>query len=584
MSETLRFVERLGRIYRVLIEELNGYWLIDCDTPSPPFFEADCAKYDRVPTPENWMTEQTTPAQAARLHMIQPLLDCDDCISDKALRYRMAAESAQQHQTTTRRILRLYYRYLATGRLIQKRAKQISKNSQIIAQAIRHYYFGARRLSLRSAYEMMLLEDYVGPDGQLDSDAPTWSQFRHYYYEHSFHKSPQKIIAREGITKYQRDHRPVWGSSAGWRPQPGSYQMDATQADIYLVSRQDRSVVVGRPYIYLAVDTATHLIAGVYVGMDAGEQAVINCLSNAAADKVSFCKRYGLDIKKEEWPNTGLPGEIITDKGREFIGTRMNELAMKYGIEFESLPPFRPDGKGLVEKSFDLIQQRYKPALRGKGVIEADAQERWAVDYRSQAVLTLEEFTKVILSCILYLNSCRVIENRFCKDADPVAAAMWMECEKEKRSLVIPINSEELYRFGLPRTSATLNRRGICYQGLWYVSENYKEFLESHNRGEIVRICYDPEDVSRLFLLNGMNYIPFELSRHSKQYAGATESEYQMKRKAERDSRKESELRDTEGRVRLLKDIESVVKQAEYRDKNKISTKRMEQAKEMERA
>lgn len=129
-----------------------------------------------------------------------------------------------------------------------------------------------------------------------------------------------------------------------------------------------------------------------------------------------------------------------------------------------------------------------------------------------------------------------------------------------------------------------MNRRGICYQGLWYVSENYKEFLESHNIGEIVRICYDPEDVSRLFLLNGMNYIPFELSRHSKQYAGATESEYQMKRKAERDSRKESELRDTEGRIRLLKDIESVVKQAEYRDKNKISTKRMEQAKEMERA
>ena len=40
----------------------------------------------------------------------------------------------------------------------------------------------------------------------------------------------------------------------------------------------------------------------------------------------------------------------------------------------------------------------------------------------------------------------------------------------------------------------------------------------------------------------------------------------------------------TEGRIRLLKNIESVVKQAEYRDKNKISTKRMEQAKEMERA
>ena len=78
----------------------------------------------------------------------------------------------------------------------------------------------------------------------------------------------------------------------------------------------------------------------------------------------------------------------------------MEELAMKYGIEFESLPPFRPDGKGLVEKAFDLIQQKYKPLLRGKGVIEPDAQERWAVDYRSQAILTLEEFTKVVVHCV----------------------------------------------------------------------------------------------------------------------------------------------------------------------------------------
>ena len=234
MTKTLRFVKRSGAIYRVLIETPAGCWLIDCNGPSPPFFEADLHKYERVPAPESWMSAQAmTPAQEARLQMIQPLLDCDDCISDKSLRYRMAAEAAQQHQTTTRRILRLYYRYLATGQLTKKRTQQASKSNHMIEQAIRRYYFGAKRLSLRAAYEMMLLEDYVGPDGEIDSDAPTWSQFRHYYYNHDMHKDPQKVIAREGLTKYQRDHRPVWGSSAGWRPQPGSYQMDATQADIY---------------------------------------------------------------------------------------------------------------------------------------------------------------------------------------------------------------------------------------------------------------------------------------------------------------------------------------------------------------
>lgn len=292
MSETLRFVKRSGAIYRVLIETPAGCWLIDCNGPSPPFFEVSLDRYERVPAPNSWMEEHTiTPAQEVRLRMIQPLIDCDDCIPDKSLRYKIAAEAAQLYQTTTRRILRLYYRYLATGQLTKKRTQQTSKSNQMIERAIRRYYFGAKRLSLRSAYEMMLLEDYVGQDGEMDSDAPTWSQFRHYYYGHSLHKDPQKIIAREGLTKYQRDHRPAWGTSSGWRTQPGSYQMDATQADIYLVSRKDRSVVVGRPYIYLAVDTATHLIAGVYVGYSCDETAVMACIAQAASDKVEYCAR-----------------------------------------------------------------------------------------------------------------------------------------------------------------------------------------------------------------------------------------------------------------------------------------------------
>ena len=410
MIDPLRFVCRLGAVFRVLIATPAGYWLINCDSPSPPFFVVDLEQYERVPAPESWMIDcPTTPAQATRLQMIQPLLNCEDCISDKSLRYRMAAEAAQQHQTTTRRILHLYYRYLATGRVTaKKRTLQVSKSNHMIEQSIRRYYYGAKRLSLRAAYEMMLLEDYVGPDGQLDSDAPTWSQFRHYYYDKGYHKDPQKIIAREGLTKYQRDHRPAWGTSAGWRPQPGSYQMDATQADIYLVSRQDRSIVVGRPYIYLAVDTATHLIAGVYVGYSCDETAVMACIAQAASDKVEYCARCGIEITPEQWPSVGMPSEIITDKGREFFGPRMSELCRRYGLEVLTLPPFRPDFKGTVEKSIDLLQQRYKPLLRGKGVIEDDAQERWATDYRTQATLDLDDFARVVIHSILYLNSGRL--------------------------------------------------------------------------------------------------------------------------------------------------------------------------------
>lgn len=487
MDRPLRFVKRLGAIYRVLLETPEGCWLTDCNGPSPPFFEVSLDRYERVPAPNSWMDEHTiTPAQEVRLRMIQPMMDCDDCISDKTLRYKMAAEAAQQHQTTTRRILRLYYRYLATGRLTQKRTQQASKSNQMIERAIRRYYFGAKRLSLRSAYEMMLLEDYVGPEGEMDSDAPTWSQFRHYYYGHSLHKDPQKIIAREGLTKYQRDHRPAWGSSAGWRPQPGSYQMDATQADIYLVSRQERSIVVGRPYIYLAVDTATHLIAGVYIGFSCDETAVMACIEQATMDKVAYCARYGIEITPEQWPSAGMPSEIITDQGREFFGPRMSELCRRYGLEVLTLPPFRPDCKGAVEKTIDLLQQRYKPMLRGRGVIEDDAQERWATDYRTQATLDLDDFARVVIHSVLYLNSGRLVDGK-------TPAERWTELSPR----LMAVDPQELHIQTLPRDTAKLTRKGLRINRMWYAPDD----ADGLTIGDSYTVAYDPADLRRIHII-----------------------------------------------------------------------------------
>lgn len=102
--------------------------------------------------------------------------------------------------------------------------------------------------------------------------------------------------------------------------------MDATLADIYLVSRTDRTSVIGRPNIYMAVDTATQLIAGIFVGFEGGEQAVLSCLCNAAENKVNYCKKYGINISSEEWPSQKLPSEIITDKGSEFTGNRVDRV------------------------------------------------------------------------------------------------------------------------------------------------------------------------------------------------------------------------------------------------------------------
>lgn len=574
------FIYVLGEVFKVVLKENNGAWLVSYENPCTPKFvsEQELRTYPIIEPPQEYLKyidkqKNPTGGQRKRLELISKLLEDDIYITDRQRRNQKIKEIADREQTTVKRIQKLYFRYLAGRSLVEER--QIPEKPQTQEQkdftwSIDTFYYSAKKMSLRSAYDLMLLSRYTDQDGHLIDEHPSWHSFRHFFYDGGYHAKSRNTIARNGLTDYQRNKRPLFGTAMDWKDKIGAFQMDATQADIYLVSRLDKSAVIGRPNIYMAVDTATQLIAGIYVGLDAGEQAVINCLANAAMDKVEFCSQYGIEIKADEWPNTGLPGEIITDKGKEFIGSRMEELAMKYGIEFESLPPFRPDGKSLVEKSFDLIQQKYKPTLRGKGVIEPDAQERWAVDYRSQAVLTLEDFTKVVIHCVLYLNSCRIIQNSQIGEATPVASELWKWYEEQGQSMVIPVSGETLYQFGLPRKNVTLSRKGISNQGLWYVSAEYKKLLERKKIGDTVQIAYDPENVSQVYLVDGMNYLPFELASYCKQYAGATQTECQIEKDKHKASLKELERLDTEGRIKVLQNIQAIVGQAECADKDKI--------------
>lgn len=228
---------------------------------------------------------------------------------DKQVRNEKIKEIAEREETTVKRIQKLYFRHLAGRSLVEERKlpeEQETQEQKDFRWAVDTFYYSAKKMSLRSAYDMMLLSRYTNADGRLMENHPSWHCFRDYFYEGGYNVKSRSTIARNGLTDYQRNKRPLFGSAMSWRDKIGAFQMDATQADIYLVSSVDKSAVIGRPNIYMAVDTTTQLIAGIYVGLDAGEQAVINCLANAATDKVEFCQKYGIDIKPDEWPNTGI--------------------------------------------------------------------------------------------------------------------------------------------------------------------------------------------------------------------------------------------------------------------------------------
>ena len=63
--------------------------------------------------------------------------------------------------------------------------------------------------------------------------------------------------------------------------------MDATLADIYLVSRWNREIILGRPYIYLAVDALT------------GTTELINTTNNIITAITFFILHFSLNNTKQ---------------------------------------------------------------------------------------------------------------------------------------------------------------------------------------------------------------------------------------------------------------------------------------------
>lgn len=546
----IRFVQQAGEVFRVLLELEEGTWIISHDSPAAPIFVslADAGSLERIPTPETFLAEfnrqDRSPAETAKLALIQPLLKDEVCITDRDIRLRVAKEIAAESGHGQRTILRNYYRYLSTGTLTARRKPSAPQRNPNFDWAIQKFYFSSKRMSLQASYEMMLVQRFSDVNGQLLPDAPTWPSFRHYYYSRNYNKQPQKVIAREGLSHYQRNCRPIFGTASQWRPVPGAFQMDATQADIYLVSSLDRSIVIGRPNLYMAVDSTTQLIAGIYVGLDCDETAVMRCLVNAAQDKVTFCHDHGIEIQAEQWPNIGLPLEVITDRGKEFIGSRMEEFCRRYGMELLSQPPFRPDGKGLVEKGFDLLQQRYKPLLRGKGVIEPDSQERWARDYRSQAVLTLEEFTQVVIHAVVYLNSGRVLKS------GKTPAQMWLETNP--RLLEIP--TDELRLMSLPREDVKLTRKGFRLNAVWYAPED----IEGLYIGDTYTLAYDQTNLSCVYLVleHEFRRCPAALGQG---VDGVSQAEFEALKKQREVSRREAKAQEVQASTESLRCIQEIV-------------------------
>lgn len=449
-------------------------------------------------------------------------------------------------------------------------------------KAVKKYYLTRKELSFQATYEKMLSDSYslaikdgagqerwqLLPPGKV----PSIRQFRYWYQKNRNLKT--EIQKRKGNAKYDLKNRSILGKSDYGQMGPGSkYQIDATVGDIYLVSQFDRSNIIGRPVMYFVMDVFSRMVVGMYIGLEGPSWVgAMMAIANAASDKAAYCREYGVSITEEEWPCRHIPAAILGDRG-EMESKNADNLVSRLGVRIENAPPYRADLKGIIEQHFRTVNTNATVFLPGR--VKPDMAERGGKDYRLDAKLDIRQFTAIIIKCVLYYNNSHYMES-FEKsrqmmeaDVEAVPLKLWNWGSRYCPSSLRIFPEEKIRLALMPMENASVTGKGIRFKGLYYSSQEMVDglwFEKARSKGSYrLQASYDPRDMGKIYVWDKADGtpIPCSLLDWEEKYAGKQLGEVQYEQEKEKQERKRHKVQETEAKINLGREIDSIIKDAE---------------------
>lgn len=350
----------------------------------------------------------------------------------------------------------------------------------------------------------------------------TYRQFSYHAKKLLAVNKSTTIIKRLGQNEYNKNYDSLIGDITKEAFGPGSkFQIDATHVNVFCVSSENRDCYVGTPTYYSINDVMSRYIPGIYIGLEnpswIGAAMAIN---NLVEDKVDYCARFGIDITPEMWPTSLLPEKFLADNA-EFAGDMPLPLTANLGIEIENAPSYRGDCKGIVENSFGIMKKslRSLPGASIKKMIE-----RGDIDVRHDAIMTVDEVTRVIIREVISHNT--TVMKNYDKGIfairEPIRLTpldIWNWGIKNRSCGFKFRNSNMVKLATMPRATARITREGIAFKKRHYSCKAAieEEWFVNPSRTSIT-IAHDPRTMQYIYIpaQDGRNFITCTLlDKHS---------------------------------------------------------------------
>lgn len=524
------------------------------------YISSDYLDFDELSPADRKIAQQRYTMIASAVSVLEDVKQRNLMLDKSSKQFGISKQTLRSYLCTY-----LVYQDIASLAPKHSKEKELTVDQKNMRWALNKFFYTRNQNSLPTAYTMMLKTKYCDDYGVLLPEYPSFNQFRYFYRKHR--KMENFFISRDGIKDYQMNNKPLLGDGVQeFAPSVGTAMLDGTICDIYLVN--DKGQLIGRPILVVACDANTSMCLGYSLSWQGGTYSLQNLMLNILEDKVALCERMGIHITADQWAVNQLPGIMVTDGGSEYKGKTFEQIA-ELGVSLIHLPPYRPELKGQVEKLFDLIQNSYKDVLKGKGVIMPDFQERGSHDYRKDAVLTLEEFERIVVRCIIHYNCERVIKTypytpeMLENNVKPYANEIWKwKVENDSGTNLISVSNKDLILTLLPRTNGKFTKYGLKANRLRYHAEGYKE---QYLQGGDVIVAYNPDNCNKVWVKEkDGSFIEFSLieSRFEDMSLDSVQEIQQKQKELMKDT-----MRDNyQSKIELMSFIESVASKPKSSD------------------
>ena len=284
-------------------------------------------------------------------------------------------------------------------------------------------------------------------------------------------------------------------------------EIDHTRCDLLVIDEHD-NLPLGRPTLTYCLDLATRYPLGYYLGFEPPSYfSVMECLYHTIAPKGDIQKQFGTE---HSWNAYGVPGTLVVDNGKEFIGQDLSDACEMLGTVLQQCPVMTPELKAGIERQFRTLNTGVFHTL--PGTTFSNVVERGAYDSVKYACVSLAELEKAL---VLFLID--IYAERFQRGLRGIPARCWEKALATHLVPRLPPNKDELAVL-LGRVEwRVIQPSGIQFECLRYNAPTLGPLRNALN-GEKVKLKYHPGDLSRIYVLDPKEHGYYEVPALDQEY------------------------------------------------------------------